>query len=131
MIQFTILKYLDSRYFLFLPKFYKVLLTGVNCSWSWWRQVLSLEQVPFTVLLLATLRTHLDPPKSPPPRLLLRLLLLLALLSFLFLLSFRTLLVLVLLCRTSSWSCWRMFVLVLLIPIWINLIELCTDCDSS
>ena len=110
-------------------------LTGVNSSWSRWRQVLSLEQVPFTVWLRATLRIQEEPGESRPcPLRLLRLLLLLLLLllalpGVLFLLRFKSLLVLVLLSRTSSWSCWRMFVLVLFIPIWISLIEL--DSDSS
>ena len=121
-IQFTILK----EILVILIKFHRSGLTGVNSSWSPWRQVLSLEQVPFTVLLRATLRTQSTPESRPRLLRLLRLLLVL-LLGLLFLLSFKSLLVLALLCRTSIWSCWRMFVLVLLIPIWINLMELVTD----
>ena len=122
MIQFTILKEILVISTALDPSF----LTGVNSSWSPWRQVLSLEQVPFTVLLRATLRTQSTPESRPRLRRLLRLLLVL-LLGLLFLLSFKSILVLVLLCRRSNWSCWRMFVLVLLIPIWSNLMELVTD----
>ena len=123
MIQFTILKEILVISTKLEPSF----LTGVNSSWWRWRQVLSLEQVPFTVLLRATRSTQ--PPSGS--RRLLPLRLLLVLLGLLFLLCFKTRLLLLLLRRTSSWSCWRMFVLVLLIPIWINLIELDTDWDSS
>ena len=118
-IQFTILK----EILVILIKSHPSFLTGVNSSWSRWRQVLSLEQVPFTVILRATLRTQSAPESS---RLLFRLFrLLLVLLGVLILLG------LLLLCRTSNCSCWRMSVFVLLIPIWINLIELVTDWESS